>query len=268
MAFKKRPMAKRGRKLRKTTKTKRNTGKTLTKIIKRVIKDTVEDKQAFHSTGDTLTYFNSGITSTGDMIRILPNVTQGTADNNRIGDQIRAQSLNIKGYVKLDPNTLWNDNALPTVFCRLFVVSLKTKPNYTEASSSATPLSGLLRKGGTTVGYTGILSDMFAPVNTELWTVHEDRKFYLSQDALHQPATLGPISVSMNLKNTVKFFNISVKCKNKLLKYDSNVSSNLLPTNFGPMILLGYTFLNGASPDTVSTRVGMEFISTLTYEDA
>lgn len=265
----------RKRKLVKAKKTTVKKGKyakpkgMLKKMIRKVIHEQAENKQAFSSLGgSSLVYYNSGISATGDMVSVLPNVTAGTADNNRIGDQIRAQKLNLRGYIKLDINTSGASNSdLTSVIARLFVVSLKSKPNFTEASSSSTPLSGLLKKGGTTTGFTGVLSDIYAPVNTDLWTVHADKRFYLNQSMIQNFNSTTNAIVPLDVKNTVKFFNINVKCKNKLLKYDSNVSSGLLPTNYGPIFILGYSFLNSASPDVISARVGVNWVSTFDFED-
>lgn len=267
---KKSRIPKRGRKLRKVARKSTKPSKVFVKKVKTVLHNQAETKHAYHTTSNaSLTYFNSGINSTGDMLQIMPNISQGTADNNRIGDQIRAQTLNLRGYLKLDINTSGASNSdLTTVVARLFVVSLKSKPNYTEATSSASPLSGLLKKGGTTVGFTGVLSDIYAPVNTDLWTVHHDRKFYLNQSHIQNFNSTTNAIVPVDVRNTVKFFNLNVKCKNKLLKYDANVSSGLLPVNYGPIFLLGYSFLNSASPDVLSTRVGVQYDAMMSYEDA
>lgn len=236
--------------------------KGLVRDVKQIISSLTETKQAWYSTGDSLVKCNSGIDSTGDMFQVIPNITQSTADNGRIGDQVRAKSLNIKGFVKMDIGTPLNGTAIPTVLCRMMVVSLKSKPNYTEASSSSAPLASLLKKGGVTTNFNGYLRDIYAPINTDLFTIHHDRKFYLRQD--YNNGAAGPMDIS----RTIKFFNLPVRCKNRLLKYDSAVSSGLLPTNFGPMILFGYTFLDGSAPDSVSTRLGIQYDTIFNYEDA
>lgn len=240
----------------------------LKKIVKQVNKERTENKEAYHtSNSSSLTFVNGGINSTADMLQIVPNVTQGTGDASRVGDQCRIQNFSIKGYLKLNINQSFNSTTLPSVIARLFVVSLKTKPNYTEASSSATPLSGLLKKGGSTTGWTGVLSDIYANVNSELWTTHYDKVFYLNQPFLLQPPTLNAISLPVDIKNTIKFFHIKLKCKDKLIKYDSNISTGLLPTNYGPMLLLGYAFADGSSVDLAS-NLGLHFDSYMSYEDA
>lgn len=249
----------------------KRTNKSLVKLVKNVIHQQAETKQAYISTGDSLVKFNSGINSTGDMIQVLPNINLGTADNARIGDQIRAQSLNIRGYVRIDPSATspyFNNAGVPNVMARLMVVSLKTKQNFTEATSSATPLNGLLKKGGTTTAFTGVLSDIYVPINTDLWTIHADRKMYLTQDYVASYGGVTAQLIPQDFKDTIKFFNINVKCKNKLLKYDSNISSALLPTNFAPILLLGYSFMNGDAPDVLLTKLGLQFDATLNYEDS
>ncbi|AIF34792.1 hypothetical protein [Sewage-associated circular DNA molecule-2] len=202
------------------------------------------------------------------MVQIIPNISQGTGDNARIGDQIRLQSLLIRGYIKLDINTSGASvSDLSAVYCRLMVLSLKTKQNYTDASSSATPLSNLLKKGGTTTSFSGVLSDIYAPVNTDLFTVHAERRFYLNQSMLQNFNSTTNAIVPIDIKNTVKFFRIPLKVKGKLIKYDSGISGGVLPTNYGAFLVLGYSFLNGASPDTLSMRVGMQFDTIMNYED-
>lgn len=247
--------------------------KSFVRNVKQVVKSLTETKQAFHNSGNSLTFFNSGIDSAGDMLQVVPNIAQSVADNGRIGDQIRSQRLNIRGYLKLNINaasgTAGDSTTLPNVIARLMVVSIKSRSNYADASAGVGFLSTLLKKGGTTVGFTGLLSDINAPINRDVFTVHADRKFYLNQDYVNAIGASVPSQyLAQNIKNTVKFFNINVKCKNKLLKYDEDVAGGTQPTNFAPMLLLGYSYLDGSSPDTLSTNLGMQYITTLSYEDA
>lgn len=230
-----------------------------------------ETKQAYHSingSSSAMTYFNSGITSSGDMLQVLPYISQGSGDNQRIGDQINTQSLKISGYIRYLPNTEnYEQSAFSHVVARLMVVSLKYRSAYPDSAGSTAPLSGLLKKGGTATAFTGVLSDIFAPINTDLWTKHHNEVFYLSQPLLVQPGTAGQTTMPLDVKNLVKFFNINIPCK-KTLKYDNNVTSGSSATNFAPMLLLGYAYLNGDAPDTVTSNLGMYYTSILNYEDA
>lgn len=238
------------------------------KAVKKVISEQSESKHAHITTGNSLVLFNSGITATGDMLQVIPNIAQGTADNQRIGDQIRGQKLSINGYVRLALNSeSVEDRASTNVICRMMVVSLKSRNGYYQDSANSAFLSLLLKKGGTTSAFNGNLGDINAEINREVFTVHADRKFYLTQNMIAQPSTAGLSSVALDTRGIIKFFKLNIPCK-KLLRYDSGLASGLQPTNFAPMLLLGYAPLDGSTPDIITTQVGLNYTTDFTYEDA
>lgn len=256
----------------KKTKASKPTGSFKKKVLK-VIHEQAESKQAYFNSGDSLIAFNSGISTASDMQQLVPNVSQGTSDNARIGDQLRSQSLNVRGFIRLYPKTqtgtLSNEPKLSNVACRVMILSMKIASNFDLAKNQANQLSSLLRKGGTTTAFTGVLSDLNAPINTEQFTVHHDSVHYLTQDYVFLPttATYQNSAVAIDLKDSIKFFSINIKCKNKVFKYDNVASGGILPTNFAPFLVLGYSYLSGDSPDSLNTQVGLQYITTLNYED-
>lgn len=261
-AFKKNYKAKKMNFKKKTTMKKTKT----TKTYKKVERD-IEDKEAW--TSSNATFFNSGIDGSADMIQIIPNIAKGVGENSRIGNQLRAKSLNIRGFVRFlpQPNTTVNTTHYGHVAIRLMVLSLKTAPNYTAAQSQASALSALLQKGGTTVGFTGAISDIFAPINSEIFTKHYNKVFYVNQSyVITGDGTTNP-KVAIDVSKLVKFFNIKVKC-NKILKYDASLSSDLLPSNLGCFLVAGYSYLNGDAPDYTTTNLQVSYDSVLRYEDA
>lgn len=243
------------------------------KAVKQVISSTEEDKMAYFNSGDNLISFNSGISGASDMQQVIPNISQGTADNARIGDQIRCKKLNIKGYARLYPKvqsgTFVNEPKLSNVMVRMMILSVKSLPSYPAAVNQPGYLSSLLKKGGTTTSFTGTLSDIQAPINSDVFTTHYDKNFYLTQDYAFLATTGSAVSgpVGIDIKNTIKFFNINLKCKDRVLKYDT-VNGGILPINLGYFLVLGYAYLDGSSPDSLLTQVGLQYVSTMTYEDA
>jgi hypothetical protein len=237
------------------------------RAVKKVLSKQSETKEAyFASSPDSMTTFNSQITQVGDMLQVIPNISKGVNENNRIGDQIMAQSLNVRGHIRYTPSTSVNDPGRGNIAARMMIVTLKVRPSYPEAAGSSPFLGQLLKKGGTTTTFSGILSDLYAPINTDLFTVHADKRFYLTQPMMIQPAGGGLSSGFQDLQNIVKFFNFNVKLKKKFL-YDDSVNGGLTPTNVGPFMLLGYTYLNGAAPDVANQLVGLEYVSTFKFED-
>lgn len=241
--------------------------KSLTNAVKKIISAQAETKQAYVApSSDSLTTFNSGINSTGDMLQVIPSISKGVNENERIGDEIMAQKINIRGHIRYTPQNAVNDAGRGNIAVRLMILTLKSRPSYPDAQGSSSFLGRLLRKGGTASTFTGILSDLYADVNRQLFTVHKDKIFYLNQPMMIQPPTSGLSSGFQDLQNIVKFFNFNIKLKKKYM-YDDSVNGGIAPTNSGPFMVLGYVYLNGATPDTVSTNVGLHYISTLDYED-
>lgn len=213
--------------------------------------------------------FNSGINSTGDVLSVLPDVPEGVSSNARVGDNIRAKSLTIRGYIQLKPTTsgTYNDFTNTRIAVRLIVASSKKVKNFNDLKSQAG--SNLIQKGSSSTNFSGTLSDIYAPLNTEAYTKHYDRVFYLAQSAsLQQVGTSSPSVIwATDVSKGIKFFTIRIPMRGKRLLYDDGTSA-YLPTNFGPGLMLGYAHMDGSSPDTVSTNVGICYDVDFKYEDA
>jgi len=240
--------------------------KSFTKAVQSVIHKDAENKSAYHAI-DTVS-FNSGINSTGDMQRILPNCQVGTAENQRIGEQCRLQSLSLKGHLML--STANNSIANSRIGVRVFIVQPRNLSGFPDVTASATWLNRLLQKGGANVGFTGIISDLYAPINTDDIITYYDKVYYCTMPYIYT-ATLGvPTSgystTTIDYLNSVKFFNIKLKVKNKLLKYDKDYSGDQ-PTSYSPVMLVGYTHLDGSAADVVTTQVQVSYDSVSSYED-
>jgi len=233
--------------------------KPMTKAIQKIIHKDVETKSAFTST--TAVAFNSGINSSGDIQIIIPDIQNSTYDNGRIGDQIRAQRLRVKGI--LTSNLTYTTNSQCRLGVRVFIVQPKMYSNYDAINVNATTWMGaLLKKGLSTTGFTGVINDLQADVNTDAITVMYDKVFYVNTP--YMATSVGEQSTY----NSVKFINKTFNLRNKLLKYDTAFNSAKTPTNFNPVLLVGYVHLDGSGPDTVSTQVSFTTDTYLDYEDA
>lgn len=252
---------------KKRTSSKYKSKKPTKKVVK-VIQKTIENKQAYSASNAT--FFNSGIDSAGDMVKIIPNITRGTADNQRIGDQITAKSLNIKGFVRFlpQPNTTVNTTHYGHVAIRMMILSLKASANYDVAVTNSNALNALLKKGGTTTAFTGAISDLYADINTEIFTKHYNKVIYVSQSYVFTGDNTTNPKVAVDVSKLVKFFNIKLNCRNKVLRYDDSLSSGLLPNNYGPFLCAGYVYMNGDSPDSLTTNLQISWDTILNYEDA
>lgn len=254
-SYKRRRLYKKGAK-----KTKR-----FTRAVQRIINKNAENKQALITYGPIS--YNSAINSSGDCTAIVPNISVGTGDNARIGDQLRCTSIQVKGAVVWNPNTAaFNSYQSCRLCCRLMIVQPKAYNTLQDVINNAgTWTNYLLKTGGTTTGFQGNMADLWKAVNTDAITCYYDRKFYLT-------GTFGPSTTAtsdIQLLGATKFFSKTMKFRGagKLLKYDSSVNSGIQPTMFAPVMILGYVYMNGASPTVLNTDVQLSFDSIFNYHD-
>lgn len=238
--------------------------------VKKVLHKSVETKHAFTNQFSQIQNYNSAINSVGDNNFIVPNVGQGTGDNARIGDIILGQKLTIKGhfisrFTGAAGSTYYQNCRIGV---RMFIVQPKTFAGQGNISANSTTwMSTLLKKGGTTVGFTGLISDLYCPVNTDAITCYYDKVFYIQNP--YSNAVLGSGQTNLLMPNgTTRFFSKTFKLRNKPLRYDSTIDSGLTPVNYNPTLLLGYSYLDGTAGDSVTTQIGLAWDSMLDYEDA
>lgn len=261
--YRKRKYLKRAKKAKKTAKL----SKPMKRAIQKLISKNIEDKRAFISSGNSLIYYNSGINSVGDFTNVLPTIQVGSTEAHRIGCKIRAKSLVIKGYMQLEPDVVVNSVDNKRVGVRLMVLTSKRFKNYSDMANTAG--ANLIERGSAATTFNGNISDLYAPVNREEWTPYYDKVHYLSQSYTAQQvgSSTPTVQWSVDMTKGIRFFTIRIPLRGKILNYEPNVASDL-PTNFGIGICLGYAHLNAASPDVVSTKVGLCWDANFTYEDA
>lgn len=267
MAKTKKPASRSKRSYRPRRKTAPKAKGLFKKKVMSVINSVAEDKVMYTSNNESaLVNFNSGITTVSDMCQILPNNNDGVNENNRIGDELRLKTFNVKGYLRVIPVASGpTGNAICQVGVRMMILSLKKAPSWDLVQSSAAPLSSLLRAGGASKGFTGLISDLFAPINTDLFTTHYNKVHYCTQEFVNRDTTAG--YWSSDIKNQIKFFNINLKVKDKKLTYDDDTNGGLLPTNYAPFLCIGYSYLNGGTGDVVAANVGLHYQSHITFQD-
>lgn len=204
---------------------------------------------------------NSAI-SAGDMVPIIPAINQGDESYQRQGDKIRPVKLNIKGLISMD-RTYASDNKVLLVRVVCFT------PKAAKSAAVATPLNStwaneLLRlnfSGGPEVGpFTGDQTELMFPINRDAFIVHYDKTFRIACSAGADPS-LG--AVEENPSSYVRWSK-TIKLP-KTLTYDAGVN---FPNNACPQYALGYSYADGTSPDSITTRLVTNTVSRLYYKDA
>lgn len=260
----KRPIRRGGRK--RTTKP----SKSFAKKVNSVIHKNAETKDQSYSF--PINVFNSPVNNVADVCRVVPTIIQGTANGQRIGDQIKGQKLTIRGHMMINavPNT--TGTTIPTAIpantrfmIRAFVCSVKKFNNFDDVSATTAWMSNFLKNGNVNQGLDGTVQSMYLPVNTDVITVHKEIKKYVNIPAIYaQTATAtGFSNTAVGFEQSCKFFNLTLPFK-KLLKYDDDSFS---PQNSAPIFVLSYAHLDDSAPDIITAKISCAYVSTLFYED-
>lgn len=235
------------------------------KKVLKVLNSQSETKMAYHE--KTWTDFNSSIAVPGDAMRIVPFVNEGTGEASRVGNRTRLKSLTLRGILQMIPQTNVNTYDNRKIAVRMMIVTPKSFPNWDQAgNNTATWMPYLLKKGATTTSFTGDVNDIYAPINSDAFITHYNKVFFLNQSGIFQTTAVGVASVDQS--NLTRFWRKTFTFKNKLLKYDDTIGLGQTPSNWGPVLILGYALTDpSASPDTLTTRVRFNFSSCMKFED-
>jgi len=233
--------------------------------VNRCIRRNEETKMS--SNQYTLSSFNSGITTSADLLTLLPQVVVGTGQNDRIGNKIRPVRLEITGYVVYYTDSLAALNDAKMIGGRLFCFQDKA----TRAYANSIFNYNLLNLGGTGNSFTGTALNWVSPHNKEQFTFFADKKMTFMKPFGNTnngtPSTSNAITgMDKSLFHPFKIV-LTQKHLPAILQYDQG-DSLAYPTNFAPYLALGYCDLMNRTPDSTTTQLAMEFNATLYYKDA
>lgn len=236
-------------------------------IAKAVVKKEAEDK--FVSDARDVS-FNSTIASAAECYTVMPQISIGTGDFQRIGDKVRGKYLYIKGQVQYSEaylNTL-TQQYMPPVTCRVLILSQKNIKVGGDVSSRV-DTAHLLKDNvgtGTARAYVGTQWDNEAPINKDLFKVHMDKKIKMNFIRYDYFAGGGNAVQSQVVGNDrTKTFYCRIKLPATLTFDDGN--SNWA-NNFAPFLCFGSVCDDGSTPYTAGTPFNVRWLSTAYYEDS
>lgn len=230
-------------------------------MVKKLISRNIEKKRIGNRVVSDLT-FNNTISSSSECYPIIPQIAEGFAGNERVGNKIKPKSLIVRGQVQWDAETIAGYYAPPSTV-RCMILSQKTIKVGSAVSASA-DVSHLLKDNvGTHVArsYTGTRYDNFAPINTDLFRVHMDKKFKMNW------AYTGDIGVAGATAGNTRTASFSVRIKTpEFLTFDDGNGDWV--NNFAPFFCFGAVNDDGTATFSVQTPWRVSVLSVLDYEDA
>lgn len=191
---------------------------------------------------------------------VIPQLSEGTASYERIGDRIKPKSLVVRGVISIAPEQPADNRVL---YVRLLILAQK---NLKSANQVNTPgqiaINQLLRPnvglGNAETPYSGITHNAYDPINRDLFRVYMDKVVKLCPvDQTTSTETRSPTAFTF----TYRFKDLP-----SYLTFDE--ANGTFCNNFAPFFALGYSYADSSAPDVVQTRVVSTVSSYLTFEDA
>lgn len=214
--------------------------------VKQAIKANDEKKFA----GLTLengTAHNASITS-GDIVSVVPTITQGDGYNQRSGDKIRPTSLIVDGCVSFND---YGQGFIDTPVSVL-ILCLQAKRIRDPSQVSNAPIGALLDNGTGATAWDGSTLNSMYPINRDEFEVLGAVRVKLS-DTTAENAKVMSHRYQMTIKTPA------------VLTY---AQASTLPTNFAPFFVLGWSRDDAVMPGIADVWVKNTASSRMYYTDA
>lgn len=203
-----------------------------------------------------VTAFNQQANSSGDCLRLIPQVSSGTGQGQRISNKLKMTSLHIRGVLTFTLGQTSNANI--RIGVRMIILRAKRFIDWQQTQSDfASSYTRLLE--GSVNGLNGDLSNYNSPCNRDYFTIVKDKRYTMSLSLGTSP---------QQVAQSVKSFRFKVPYSKKTLTYDENYSSTD-PVDYPYVMILSYTKLDGSLPDTAATTyLTCQYTTALRYKDA
>lgn len=219
-----------------------------------------------YNNGNTLedfTQFSTAITGTSELYSLIPPVTIGDDDYQRIGNQIQPTSLNVKIQCSL--------GALASSEVYVDFWFLHSKNIKDGRQTANIPIQKLLNDGqGQNVAYDGTSYTGMLPINKTEFTLIKHVRILLKKpygDAQGLYSGAGASGSVQSLAANTKNFSVKIPLPKKLT-YEQR--TDYVPTNTFPFMAVGFTAADqfGGTALTPTLPIYVQAQSQLYYKDA
>lgn len=234
------------------------------KYVKREIHRNIENKEIItYTSNQTLNTGTAGAAMTN--FGLIPSISQGTANNARIGDAIRIRRGTVTGTVHLKPyDATMNPRPMP-VYVKIWTVRLlSTKTQLSALTSGATDY--FFKGNGTNLPPQGNLLDLDLPINQEKYRVLGRPR--IVRLGVTGWSTLGPAYTQSwydNSSMTARFSFNWGKYTRKMLKFSEEEGGYCTTDNC--YLVFQSVYANGDEADGYQITQA-SYVNTCVFEDA
>jgi hypothetical protein len=226
---------------------KRMTANAVKEIVRKELKEELEEKTAVIGVSDatvtTAAIPNGDVTSSGNVVKLFPSITQGTGQyNDRIGNEIRLKHLDIKmllNYALPDLSTATNEDTALGV--RVMILRQKDDNAAAQAIENFQG-NKLLENGVGTAGpkqFTGQTFNLVQKINREQFSVRYDKVHNIKVN--YRQSSGGATAVSQSFfPPTTKVISKRLTFGKRGLKLTYGDGASEEPSNFPYLLVIGY----------------------------
>jgi len=136
--------------------------------VQRAINRSIEKKQIVsHAVNINIPCASASIPAN---IPCIPDISQGAAHNQRIGNEVKCSKAVVRGYVNYLPYNIATNPQSSPIWIKMFLVSSKKINTNNFGATSVT--SDFFDLGGASGTFNGNMRDMVTPINEDAWTIH------------------------------------------------------------------------------------------------
>jgi len=244
------------------TKNKVTTKKGIKAVVNRTLNSKLETKFV---SADNLSNinFNSGISSSSvEFYSLIPSITRGTGSWQMMDNSITPLTIKTTWHIGL--SALARTQNLVVDLYLLQNKNVKTYPSLAGTSVA------FLKQGqsGEVQNYNGYIQDGNQPINTALFTLLKHYRVHLASNVglSNADTTSGN---APNIGGSMSYRRITYIYKHKSpLKYTPGGSGPLYPNNTAPFWCLGYSKVDGSTPDSANQNITVTTNCQMFYKDA
>lgn len=235
----------------------------VTTLVKGLISRSEETKQKAGTFYNQFN-FNNRIQVT-DWRTVVPDIYQGgnSTSFNRIGDRIKPKGLYVEGFVAINQTEA---RALG-LSLDIYVITHKSKKSLSALAAGGgaglVELTSYMFDGGdgNKWGYDGTTEHALMPINTDLVKLVKHKRVNLFSSyaaTVHQQPNA----------DDRRFVRVAFKVPTPNVLIYADEVDNLQPSNYCPLIAMGFHYPDGTAPSTDLTPVIGTFRSRLYFDDA
>lgn len=249
----------------------------VTAIVNRVVHKNIEDKYSAASNGNpnsasfpAAQTFTCAIDNVSKIYPLLPLISQGTSDFQRVGDKIHPTHLVVKFTMTCSGSPTTNSSE--QLWGRLFILHDKGIKDGTLLSSTPITTQLIDVGNGTTSGYNGFPCDNNFRVNKRRYRVYHDKliKFQRGYGTLPQAGNPVPFIGDQIYTSPLATHQMTLRVPvPKVLSYAQELDT--WPSNWAPFFCFGYQdpqALAAHKAGEMDYRVAISWTSHFDYEDA